>query len=94
MSLSIIYNNNNITQLCMIQCMRNKIITIPKSKKKREDLFGTSSPTSIKINHKEYSLDFDIHIDIDTLEVYIDKYPLQLEKCKPKIVVLIICHYS
>ena len=92
--LVIIYENSNITQIAMINCMKNNIITISKSPEIREQLFGKCSQSTIKINGKDYEITSDIHIDIDTSNIYIDEYPNYLEKIKPKVVILIICYYS
>ena len=90
----IIYGNTNITQIAMKNCMKNKIITIPKNPELRELLLDKCSQTTIKINEKEYPIDTNIHIDIDTSKVYTNDFPHHLEKTKPKVVILIICHYS
>jgi hypothetical protein len=74
--------------------MKNKIITIPKNPELRELLLDKCSQTTIKINEKEYPIDTNIHIDIDTSKVYTNDFPHHLEKTKPKVVILIICHYS
>jgi hypothetical protein len=89
MKLSIKYGDNDITQLAIMNCMKNKIITIPKDNKTRELLFGNSKDGVITINNKQY--DSDIFIDINRSKVY-EEYPYHLDL--PKIVVLIICHYS
>jgi hypothetical protein len=90
----IIYGNTNITQIAMKNCMKNNIITIPKNPELRELLLDKCSQTTIKINEKEYPIDTNIHIDIDTSKVYTNDFPHHLEKTKPKVVILIICHYS
>jgi hypothetical protein len=90
----IIYGNTNITQIAMKNCMKNNIITIPKNPELRELLLDKCSQTTIKINEKEYPIETNIHIDIDTSKVYTNDFPHHLEKTKPKVVILIICHYS
>jgi hypothetical protein len=89
MKLSIKYGNNDITQLAIMNCMKKNIITIPKDNKTRELLFGNSKDGVITINGKPY--DSDVFIDINRSKVY-EEYPYHLDL--PKIVVLIICHYS
>jgi hypothetical protein len=70
--------------------MENNIIIIPNDAKTREFLFGpTINSSSIKVNNIEYNR--DIFIDFKTSVVY-EKFPHHLDP--PKIVVLIICHYS
>ena len=91
MPVTIEYGNNDVTQVAMKTCMNNNIITIPKDTNLREQLFGYGSQNIIKINTKEYSLDQDIFIDVVTTKIYTE-YPHHLNN--PKIVVLIICHYS
>ena len=87
--MQIKYGIADITQLAIMNCMENNIITIPSDPITREYLFGPSSDTSIKVNNKQYN--HDIFIDFATSEVYAE-YPHHLNQ--PKIVVLIICHYS
>jgi hypothetical protein len=91
---SIKYGNVDVTQIAIITCMKNNIITIPKCPYLRETLFGEGSQSTIKINEKEYPNNCDIHIDMDTSNVYLDNYPFHLDKTKPKIIIFIICHYS
>jgi len=87
--MQIVYGNNDVTQLAILNCMENNIITIPKDSTTRELFFGSTSNNSIKVNNIQYNN--DIFIDFKTSEVYA-KYPHQLNP--PKILVLIICHYS
>lgn len=87
--MQIKYGNNDVTQLAIINCMENNIIMIPSDAITREFLFGSTSNNSISVNGKQYN--HDIFIDFTTSEVY-EKYPCHVKQ--PKIVVLIICHYS
>jgi hypothetical protein len=92
--MEILYGNknNNITQLAILNCMNNNIITIPKDEKIREEILGQNvSQNTIKINNQEYEINQDLFIDTITSQVYTE-YPHHLYP--PKIVVLIICHYS
>jgi len=81
--LSIQYENNDITQFLIKNNMNNGIITIPKS----------SYSNELIINKTNFSNESDIFIDIDTNITY-TQYPDHLEKLFPKVVILIICHYS
>ena len=87
--MQILYGNNDVTQLAIMNCMENNIIFIPSDAKTREYLFGPTSNSCISVNGHKYN--DDIFIDFRTSEVYA-KYPVHLNQ--PKIVVLIICHYS
>jgi hypothetical protein len=64
--MQIKYGNNDVTQLVIMHCMNNNIITIPNDIKTRELLFGPSSDTSIKVNDKQYN--HDIFIDFTTVK--------------------------
>jgi hypothetical protein len=87
--MQIKYGNADVTQLAIMNCMENNIIMIPSDTITREFLFGPTSNNSISVNGKQYN--HDIFIDFTTSEVYTE-YPHKLNQ--PKIVVLIICHYS
>jgi hypothetical protein len=87
--MQIKYGNNDVTQMAIMNCMENNIIMIPSDAITREFLFGPTSNNSISVNGKQYN--HNIFIDFKTSEVYA-KYPNNLNQ--PKIVVLIICHYS
>jgi hypothetical protein len=88
--MQILYGDSDVTQLAIMNCMENNIIIIPNDAKTREFLFGpTTNSSSIKVNNIEYNR--DIFIDFKTSVVY-EKFPYHLDP--PKIVVLIICHYS
>jgi len=87
--MQIKYGNADVTQLAIMNCMENNIIMIPSDAITREFLFGPTSNNSISVNGKQYN--HDIFIDFTTSEVY-EKYPFHVNQ--PKIVVLIICHYS
>ena len=87
--MQIKYGNADVTQLAIMNCMENNIIMIPSDAITREFLFGSTSNNSISVNGKQYN--HDIFIDFTTSEVYAE-YPHKLNQ--PKIVVLIICHYS
>uniref|UniRef100_A0A6C0LCJ2 Uncharacterized protein n=1 Tax=viral metagenome TaxID=1070528 RepID=A0A6C0LCJ2_9ZZZZ len=87
--MQIKYGNADVTQLAIMNCMENNIIIIPNDATTLEYLFGPTSNSSISVNGIHYN--HDIFIDFTTSEVYAE-YPCHVNQ--PKIVVLIICHYS
>ena len=87
--MQIKYGNADVTQLAIMNCMQNNIIIIPNDAKTLEYLFGPTTNSSISVNGKVYN--HDVFIDFTTSEVY-EKHSYNANQ--PKIVVLIICHYS
>jgi hypothetical protein len=87
--MQIKYGNNDVTQMAIMNCMENNIIIIPSDATTREYLFGPTTNNSIHVNGKQYN--HDIFIDFTTSQIYTE-YPYHVNP--PKIVVLIICHYS
>jgi len=83
MNLSVKEGNHDITHILLKYFTNNKIITIPRK------IFIEE----IIINREHYSTDSTLFIDVESNQVY-SSYPLHIKRLQPKIIILIICHYS